>query len=709
MASTEPRAGAGLPRAEADLSALFAPATLAVVGASEREGNSAGYVMKNLARFGYRGRVIPVHPKAETVFGLTAFPSLSALDTRPDCVVIGLRAELVPDTLDEAGRMGARAAVILASGFGEAGAEGAALEAQVADIARRHGMAVCGPNCLGLVACDSGAALYSSTISPDLPRGRTALISASGASAIALAHSGQIGLAALVSAGNSAVTGLADYVAHFAADPGVDTIAMVIEDMGDPDALAAAMEHVHAAGKTAVALRVGRSAAGQRATAAHTGALAGTEDAARAFCARVGLLDMPDMDSFLATLQLAEAYPTPPVLPRAAVLGVSGGGVAHVADIAAEVGLPLADLSEVSVAALRDLLPGFATPQNPLDVTGAPFGDPALYTKVLEILDADPGVGVVLAAQDAPPAMAPDMAAEYHGIAGAVAAYTGQTPVVALANLSAGLHVSVATAYGPAARLAGTRAALTATAQWATTPRRVTWRAAQGNAPLPAQMSESDARALMAPLGLPGPSEQLVTSGEAAAEAVAALPGLAVLKIASPDIAHKTEAGGVALSVSAEQAAEVFERIMTSAQAYTPEARLNGVVVQEMVGEGVDAMLGLVDSPPFGPGLVVGLGGTLVELLDDAAFELLPLTHDSASALLKRTRLDALLDGYRGAPTCDRAALIDAMVALSDWGCAHAGALEAVDLNPVRVLPLSQGGGLRLLDALILTKKGAPD
>ena len=702
MASTEPRAEAGL-------SALFAPAILAVVGASEREGNSAGYVMKNLARFGYRGRVIPVHPKLDSVFGLPAFPTLSAMDATPDCVVIGLRAELVPETLEEAGRLGARAAVILASGFGESGPEGAALEARVAEIARRHGMAVCGPNCLGLVACDSGAALYSSTISPDLPRGRTALISASGASAIALAHSGQIGLAALVSAGNASVTGLADYVAHFAHDPGVDTIAMVIEDMGDPDALAAAMEQVHAAGKTAVALRVGRSAAGQRATAAHTGALAGTEDAARAFCARVGLLDMPDMDSFLAALQLAGAYSKPPVLPRAAVLGVSGGGVAHVADIAAEAGLPLADLSEVSVAALRDLLPGFATPQNPLDVTGAPFGDPALYTKVLEILDADPGVGVVLAAQDAPPAMAPDMAAEYHGISGAVAAYTGQTPVVALANLSAGLHVSVATAYGPAARLAGTRAALTATAQWATTPRRVTWRAPNGNAPLPAQMSESDARALMAPLGLPGPSEQLVISGEAAAQAVAALPGLAVLKIASPDISHKTEAGGVALSVSAEQAAEVFERIMVSAQAYAPAARLDGVVVQEMVGEGVDAMLGLVDSPPFGPGLVVGLGGTLVELLDDAAFELLPLTHDSASALLKRTRLDALLDGYRGAPACDRAALINAMVALSDWGCAHAGALEAVDLNPVRALPLSQGGGLRLLDALILTKKGAPD
>lgn len=315
MASTRP-----------DLAALFAPATIAVVGASEREGNSAGYVMKNLARFGFAGRVIPVHPKAQSVFGLAAFPSLSAMDAAPDCVVIGLRAEMVPDTLEEAGRAGARAAVILASGFAETGLAGAALETQVVEIARRHGMAVCGPNCLGLVSCDSRAALCSSTISPDLPRGRTALISASGASAIALAHSGQIGLAALVSAGNSAVTGLSDYVAHFARDPGVDTIAMVIEDMGDPDALAAAMEEVHAAGKTAVALRVGRSAAGQRATAAHTGALASTEDAARAFCARVGLLDMPDMDSFLAALQLARAFPAPPAPPRAAVLSVSGGG-----------------------------------------------------------------------------------------------------------------------------------------------------------------------------------------------------------------------------------------------------------------------------------------------------------------------------------------------------------------------------------------------
>lgn len=701
MASTDAKSDTGL-------SALFAPSAIAVVGASEREGNSAGYVMKNLARFGYAGRVMPVHPKAETVFGLPAAPSLSALDTAPDCVVIGLRAGLVPETLEEAGRLGARAAVILASGFGETGAEGAALEAQVAEIARRHGMAVCGPNCLGLVACDSGAALYSSTISPELPRGRTALISASGASAIALAHSGQIGLAALVSAGNSAVTGLADYVTHFAADPGVDTIALVIEDMGAPDALAAAMERVHAAGKTAVALRVGRSAAGQRATAAHTGALAGTEDAARAFCDRVGLLDMPDMDSFLAALRLAQAFPTPPAHPRAAILGVSGGGVAHVADIAADCSLPLAELSAASVAALRDLLPGFATPQNPLDVTGAPFGDPSLYGKVLRILDADPGVGLVLAAQDAPPALAPDMAAEYTGIAAAVAEYDAATPVIALANLSVGLQGQVATAYGSALRLQGTRAALTATRAWATTPRHVSWRAPRGTAALPARLSEPEARALMAPLGLPGPSETMVTSAEAARAAVAALPGLAVLKIASPDIGHKTEAGGVALSVTADAAAETFERIMASARAHAPEAGLDGVLVQEMVGDGVDAMLGLIDSPPFGPGIVVGLGGTMVELLDDAAFDLLPLDEARAEALLRRTRLDALLSGYRGGPACDRAALIAAMVALSDWGSAHAGAIEAVDLNPVRVLPLSQGGGLRLLDALILTKTGAP-
>lgn len=686
-----------------DMRALMAPRSVAVVGATERPGASAGYVMRNLVAMGYGGRILPVHPREASVFGYRAAPSVSALDETPDCVVIGIAAAHVPAVLDEAGRRGTRAAVVLASGFGETGEAGAALEAELAHIARSHGMAVCGPNCLGLVSIGSGAALYSSTLDPAMPRGRMALISASGASAIALAHSGRIGVSAMVSMGNAPVTGMGEYLRWFAQDPETDVIGLIIEGIREPESIAAAMEEIHAAGKTAIALRVGRSAEGQRATAAHTGALAGAAEAQAAFLARTGIVDLPDMDSFVEAGVLCSRGGRPRPGP-VAVLGVSGGGVAHVTDIASEVGLPLATLAPATVARLRGLLPGFATPQNPLDVTGAAFADPGVYSGALAALDADPDVAVTIAAQDAPPGLSPVIADEYVGIAGAVAGYAGETPVVAMSNLSAGVHADVAAAYGNAIRLQGTRAALTAIARCQAAERGVSWPGAVGSEPLdiaPGPVGEAAARAVFERIGLTGPVGEVATTAADAAAIAERIGGRVVMKIASADIAHKTEAGGVVLGVEgAEAAAATFERIMASARAYAPEARLDGVLVQEMITGGVEVLLGLVNHPPFGLGLVVGAGGTLTELMQDAAFDLLPVDAERAGAMIARTRLAKLLDGARGAPAADRQALVQAIVALSQFGLRHAAAIEAVDLNPVAVLP--EGKGVRLLDSLIL-------
>jgi acyl-CoA synthetase (NDP forming) len=687
-----------------DLRALMAPRSVAVVGATERAGASAGYVMRNLIGMGYAGQIFPVHPRETSVFGYKASPSISALDETPDCVVIGIGAAHVAGVLDEAGRRGTRAAVVLASGFGEVGEAGAALEAELTETARRHGMALCGPNCLGLVSLGNGAALYSSTLDPAIKRGRMALISASGASAIALGHSGRVGVSALVSIGNAPVTGLGDYLRWFAQDPETDVIGLVIEGIRNPASIASAMEAVHAAGKTALALRVGRSAEGQRATAAHTGALAGAAEAQAAFLARIGIVDLPDMDSFIEAGVLC-SHGKRPRAGSVAVVGVSGGGVAHVTDIASEVGLHLATLAPDTVDRLRSLLPGFATPQNPLDVTGAAFADPGVYRGALDALDADPGVVMTIAAQDAPPGLSPDIAAEYAGIAGAVAGYGGETPVIAMSNLSAGVHADVAVAYGNATRLQGTRATLTAIARCQEADQHVTWHeAVMGGEPLdaaPGPISEAAARAIFEHIGLSGPIGEVATTADEAAALAERIGGKVAMKIASPDIAHKTEAGSVALGVEgADAAAATFNRIMASAAAYAPGARLDGVLVQEMVTGGVEVLLGLVQHAPFGLGLVVGAGGTLTELMQDAAFDLLPIDAERADAMIGRTRLAKLLAGMRGAPAADRQALVEAIVALSQFGERHGRSIEAVDLNPVAVLP--DGQGVRLLDALIL-------
>ncbi len=698
----------------AAVAALMNPRSVAVVGATERADASSSFVMRNLIANGFSGAILPVHPKAESVFGLRAWPSLSALPEPADVAVIGIAADRAADALDEAGRAGTKAAVVLASGFAETGGEGLARQARLVEIATRHGMAVCGPNCLGLLNLSTGAALYSSTLSRNLKRGGLAILSHSGASAIVLANCGRFGLSHIVSAGNGAVTDIPDYLAFLAGNPETRAVGLVLEAVRDPAAFAAAVRLLHEAGKPVFALRAGRSARGARATAAHTGALASAAEAYAAFFRRCGVIEVDDMDGFVETAALSLALRRRPTVPGIAVVGVSGGGVAHVADIADEAGLSLPELAPATVARLKALLPPFASPQNPLDTTGVVFADGGIYRAALETLASDPSVGLLVAAQDAPVGLDETCAAEYHGIAAAFAQHARESdkPAVFVSNLSSGHHPSLAPLLDGVPVLHGTRAALRAI-RHVVQPPRFRMGDTAPNLPPAAEAArirldtatpptEREAKALLAAFGLPVTREELATDAEAAVTAAARIGFPVAMKIESPDIAHKTEAGGVRIGVADAAAVRAaFAEIMANARRHAPEARLSGVLVQEMVAGGVEAVLGLVRHAPFGLGIVVGVGGTLVELVKDAAFELLPVDATLAGELIARTRLDALLAGYRGAPTADRGALVEAIVALSRFGEACGDCLEAVDLNPVVVLP----EGARVLDALVIPRK----
>lgn len=696
------------------MQALMAPRSVAVVGATERADASSSFVMKNLMRFGYRGQIIPVHPKAEAIFGLRASPSLSALDTPPDVAVIGIAADKVIAALEEAGTTGVKAAVVLASGFAELDEAGRERQRQLVEIADRYGMAICGPNCLGLFNLGSGAALYSSSLSTNLEKGRFAILSHSGASAIALGNTGRFGLSHIVSSGNSAATDIPDYLDFLAGDDQTATVGIVIEAIREPEKLAAAMERMHAANKPVIALRAGRSERGAQATAAHTGALAGSNDAYRAFFKRTGIIEVPDMDGFMETATLCLNLRRRPAKPGVAIVGVSGGGVAHVSDIADEVGLSLPDLQPETIDRVKALLPPFVTPQNPLDTTGIVFADGAIYRDVLHTLADDPSVGLIVATQDAPVGLDDFCASEYLGIADAVSDYakTGRAPVVFMSNLSCGHHPDVEAKLPNVPVLKGTRSALMAVRGLMMQDRAVSWPGvtALEKKPLPASpllashLTEREAKALLASEGLPVPKEHLVTDAAAAAEAARQLGFPVVMKIESPDILHKTEAGGVKLGIASEaQARAAFEAIMAGARAYAPAAELRGVSVQEMVAGGIEALVGLVRHEPFGFGLVVGIGGVLVELMKDSAFDLLPIDLARAEAMVGETKLASLLEGYRGAPKADRRALAELLVKVSDFAARYGEDIEAIDLNPVAVLP--EGKGVRILDALIIPRK----
>lgn len=689
--------------------ALMAPQSVAVVGATERADASSSFVMRNLMRFGYQGQIIPIHPKAETVFGYKAISSLSALDDAPDVAVIGINADKVIGTLEEAGRTGVKAAVVLASGFAELDEAGRERQRQLIDIAERYGMAICGPNCLGLFNLGTGAALYSSSLSTNLEKGRLAILSHSGASAIALGNTGRFGLSHIVSSGNSAATDIPDYLDFLATDEATSAIGIVIEAIREPEKLARAMERMHAAGKPVIALRAGRSARGAQATAAHTGSLAGSNEAYRSFFKRVGIIEVPDMDGFMETATLCLSLGRRPTKPGVAIVGVSGGGVAHVSDIADEAGLTLPDLQPETTAKIKTLLPPFATPQNPLDTTGVVFANGDIYRDVLHTLADDPSIGMIVVAQDAPAGLDDFCAAEYLGIAEAVSAYaaTGKAPVIFMSNLSSGHHRAVEQKLPNVPVLRGTKSTLAAIAGLVAQSNTVSWpgKTAMERKTLSAgALTEREAKTLLASEGLPVPKERLVTSADTAAKAAKTLGFPVAMKIESPDILHKTEAGGVKLGIASEaEAHAAFDTIMASARAYAPDADLRGVSVQEMVMGGVEALVGIVRHEPFGLGLVVGIGGVLVELMKDGAFDLLPIDLARAEAMISETRLASLLEGYRGAPKADRRALAELLVKLSEFADRYGDDIEAIDLNPVAVLP--EGKGVRVLDALIIPRK----
>ena len=697
------------------LDRLIRPASVAIVGASERTGASSGFVIRNLLERGYAGRIVPVHRTAATIFGLQAVPSLADMDSTPDAVLIGLPAEAVAGVLEEAASLGVKAAVVLASGFAETGAEGRARQEIIREIALRHGMAVCGPNCLGLFENRSGLALYSSRLAP-IRQGSVAVLSHSGALGIALAHSGRIGVSLLVSAGNAAITDMPDYLRYLAHDDATRVALLVIEKIDDPAAFAEAVAAMHGVGKRVIVLRAGRSERGAVASAAHTGALAGSDAAFLAFFERIGVIAAEDIATALEIAALMSSRAASLAVGRAgqgvALLGVSGGGMAHVTDIADAIGMDVPALAPATVQALRAILPAYATPQNPLDLTGIVFGQPAIYGAALAALAEDPSIGAIAAVQDVPSGLDQDGAAEYEGIAHAIATFAGSAaiPCIVLSNLPrvhADFEHALEVADVPV--LLGTRAGLLALKALLTPPQIAATPVAPSVATLPhwverigaGPLTEREAKLFLAEHGLPTTREGLATTADEAVAIAVDLGFPVVLKIESADIGHKTEAGGVRLGLADEAAVRLaFAEIVETVRARAARARIAGVLVQEMIQGGVEAIVGIVRHETFGPVIVVGTGGVLVELVRDSSVGILPLDEAGARELLSRTRLRSLLQGWRGAPPCDVDALISLMVRVAGIAFAYRDVVSAMDLNPVVVLP--QGRGVRILDALVL-------
>lgn len=694
------------------LSPLFNPRSVALVGASVSRTQGVN-LLANLRNVGYGGRVYPVHPTAPDFMGVRCYSSIAELPEVPDCALFVLSSEKVVQEVERAGALGVRAAVIYASGFSELNEGGAALEASLVSTAKRYGMVVCGPNCMGLIDFGADFAAYTGPVHAQKRPGNVAILSHSGSGCVSLGNAHRFDLSYLVSSGNSALVDIPDYLSHISQDERTRVASLILEAVRNPSAFREAALQMYAAGKKIVALKTGRSSKGEVATVAHTGAIAGSYPANRYFLEDCGVIVVRDIDELLETTTLLSSLR---IFPKggAGVISISGGQVGMICDIASDVGLNLPDLRPEVIELIESKM-RFAHASNPLDARTL---SQDVYTGLASSLAADPNVAMLAAAQDSSCTLTESQAGTYRAIARAVVEAASQTakPFVFINNLAEAVHPIIAAPLDAAGIpiLRGMRSSIAAMSYVLNAPDPGSSHVPKSSLPRDPKwvarlsskepLGEREAMKFLADCGLRVPREAHARTPQEAAEAVRLLGCAVAMKVDSPDIQHKTEVGGVRLGVEgAEAALQAFSDIERQVQHAAPDARFDGVLIQEMAGAGVEILAGLSRQEPFGFSMTVGWGGVHVELLRDSQTVLLPTSEAALRGALGKTRVSALLAGYRGSKASDTNSMLQALFMLEAVVETYGDLIDVLEVNPLRV----NSSGCLALDALMVTRAAA--
>jgi len=723
-----------------DLQPLIAPRTIAVVGASENPGPGL-QVLENLAQLGYEGTIFPVNPRYREVRGMPCYPSLSALAEAGhtvDMTAILLNRNMVLPVLEEAAAVGARAAWAFANGFAEAGAEGRGLQDRITQVCRAHEMLFCGPNCVGLLNFNGQAGTYSAPAPREILRGDIGMVAQSGYVCIQVANANRgLGFSMILSAGNEAVVDATDYIAYMLEDPGTRVVMAFIEQFRRPERLPAIARRARELAKPIVLIKVGRSEMARRATAAHTGALAGSDDVQDALFRQMGLIRVDEFDEMFETALLLSRLGGR--LPRGNgvfVTTLSGGVISLLADLGEGLGLRYPGWSPAGRSRVAELLPPYASVDNPLDAWG--YGKvEETYETCLMAAAEEPEADLLLVSQDVPGGMAPRQVEQYSAVAGAAAEVYAKTgkPVVFLSNPSGGFDPTIRGILDRAGvpLLQGAREGLRAVAhairygQFLAGPALPTaggTTGAEGGdqseaagrvrvllerpaAPVARGLTEYESKQVLRAYGVPCTREVLCASADEAVAAARELGGAVALKVMSPEILHKTEAGVIALDLRDPEAIRrACDELLERAHRYAPGARIDGILCQEMaVGAVAEAILGVLMDPQFGPAVLFGMGGVLVEVLGDRSLGIPPLDRASALGMIEQTRTGKILEGFRGKPRGDVESLADALIRVGELALDWSEELEALDVNPLLVLP--EGQGVLAVDALIMRRRPA--
>ncbi|HLZ21162.1 MAG TPA: acetate--CoA ligase family protein [Ktedonobacterales bacterium] len=700
----------------AAIHAMLHPRSIAVIGATARQQYGGRFLTAAL-RAKDRIRVYPVNPNYDELGGVACYPSVEALPETPDLAGVVVPASQVLGVLEACHRKGVRSAIVISAGFAERGtAEGRALENRLTAFAHETGLRISGPNCLGVANLkdDIWPMASSSTAAAAGATSAVGLVCQSGATAFGplqtRAADAGIGYTYIISTGNEADLDFTDYARYLIDDPETKVIAGFIEGLKSAEKLVALAILAAQCGKPIVVIKIGRSEAGARAAGSHTGALTGSDARFDALCAQYGVLRVQDYDELLEVSQLlAQGKRTDRT--GIAVVSHSGGVSSLTADMLGAAGLQLPPLSDHVQSELNTIIKGFGWASNPADLTGYLMRDD--FPRIVQAMIDEPDVGTLVVASAGSEARAGEaIQLREHTDKNLVYMWTGaRSDTRALPILKA---AGVPIFYSPASLARGLRS-LYAYHAWRdvrlqggfaaappATPQQLRALAALQTSTQSA-LSESESKRLVGAWGIPITREVLARSSDEAIAAAETLGYPVALKVDSPDILHKTEAGVVRLGLAdAAQVRNGYADVMARAAVSAPRARINGVLVQEMVTNGLEVIVGVNFDVQLGPMLLFGIGGVLVEVYQDVALRRCPIDLGEAWAMVEEVKGARLLKGYRGGVPVDRAALAQTLVAVSHMGVHLHGAVSDLDINPLMVLP--EGQGVKAADALVLLK-----
>ena len=697
------------------MESFFNPRSIAIIGASSDFRKPGGRSLNALLKWGFPGKLYPINPNAKEIRGLTSYPTLLDVPGDIDMAIVSTPVHTVLDRLRQCVEKKVKAVVVFTSGFAETGGAGRALQEKMTEFSRRHNLRILGPNSVGIVNLNKSVmASFANIVDLEavypMTLGFVTQSGAFGTMIFSRATQAGVGFSSFVSVGNEADTEFADYLSYMLTNPETKVIGGYLEGAKNGAKFRKAAEYALGVKKPIMIMKVGRTGAGARAASSHTGSLAGDDQVYDAFFRQMGIIRIESLDE-LTSFVIVHRSGRMPSGKNIGILSISGGAGVLMADKAESLGLHVPEFKGVTRRKLESYLPPFGSARNPVDITAAAVSQPEMLGKCLRALVADPKVHMIAVAMGFMPHMAPIVAKDLIEIYRSTdkpivlttyvfnpsEAVTGAIDSIRAAGipvLSDHLHAIQALknlAWYSVKAAGGVKKA---------NPVRIKpdgksislLRSADA-------LSETDAKKVLASYGIPVTREFLAPSAQSAVKAARQIGYPVALKIVSPQIRHKTEIGGVKLNLGSDREVRAaFRELVFAAKKQSPGAEIRGVLVQEMVGQGIEVIIGATKDPVFGQVMMFGLGGIFVEALKDVSFRIAPLTRTDAEEMVREIRGNAVLQGMRGQPPADLDALVDTILKVSRLLTDHGDVIRELDINPLLVSPR----GAVVVDALMI-------